>query len=326
MWRRNGTTPTPRSRHKLATPRNGRARTARVSIAALLVAVTIIGGGIAFRHHLLTVRRGPSPGATPSAAQTTQLPTQLTAPDSGAKAISGFAADFAQLQTTLDAKVGLVVRAVGDAQPEPSVLGDWQTGPAWSTIKVPLVIAALRREDPPDISDYMTKAIVESDNAAAELIWDGMGDPTDAAGAIQDVLRQSGDLTVVQSQKVRPEYTAFGQTSWSLVDQARFMAHALCDPRNAQVFDLMGRIDIDQRWGLGVITGTKFKGGWGPSPQGKYLVRQMGVVPSPSGPVIVAVAAEPDSGAFADGIKVLSTIGKWLEARLAELPSGHCGA
>jgi hypothetical protein len=274
-------------------------------------------------------QRVPRPRTAPHTAQAAKLPAP-TAPSAvpvpDAHSSGGLAADFARLQTTLHAKMGLAVRAIGHAQPDPTVWGDWQTGPAWSTIKVPLVIAGLRREDSQDISDAMTKAITESDNAAAQLIWDGLGDPTRAASAVQDVLRQSGDPTVVQSQKVRPEFTAFGQTIWPLVDQARFMAVALCDPQNAQLFDLMGRIEDDQRWGLGVITGARFKGGWGPSPEGKYLVRQMGVIPTPGGLAVVTVAAEPDSGSFADGIQVLNTVAEWVGARLAELPSGRCGA
>jgi hypothetical protein len=319
MRGRHDTTPTSRTRHSVATPRRVRARTVRLSaiVAVLLVGAIVIGGGTALGHHLMA-RRVPGLGTAPSTAQ-----AAVPAPDAGSS--GGLAADFARLQTTLHAKAGLAVRALGDAQPDPTVMGDWQTGPAWSTIKVPLVIAALRREDSPDISDAMAKAIIESDNAAAESIWDGLGDPTGAASAVQDVLRQSGDPTVVQSQKVRQEFTAFGQTMWPLVDQARFMAVALCDPQNAQVFDLMGRIEDDQRWGLGVITGAKFKGGWGPSPEGKYLVRQMGVVPTPGGLAVVTVAAEPDSGSFADGIQVLSTVAEWLGARLPELPSGRCG-
>ena len=49
----------------------------------------------------------------------------------------------------------------------------------------------------------MTAAITESDNAAAELIWASLGDPVTAAGKVEAVLRQTGDLTTVQSQKVR---------------------------------------------------------------------------------------------------------------------------
>ena len=76
-------------------------------------------------------------------------------------------------------------------------------------------------------------AITESDNAAAESIWEGLGDPVTAARKVEDVLKEAGDSTTVQSQKVRPEFTAFGQTYWPLIDQARFLAFAVCDNRNA---------------------------------------------------------------------------------------------
>jgi hypothetical protein len=131
---------------------------------------------------------------------------------------SALAEDFAQLQTRLHAVVGIAVSAVGDGQ-IPMTLGEWQTGPAWSTIKVPLIVAALREEQPPTVTDAMTAAITESDTAAAESIWASLGDPGTAARKVDAVLRDTGDPTTVQSQRVRPEFSAFGQTEWPLIDQ-----------------------------------------------------------------------------------------------------------
>ncbi|MGO9178411.1 MAG: serine hydrolase, partial [Candidatus Limnocylindrales bacterium] len=182
------------------------------------------------------------------------------------------AADFAQLENKLHAVVGIAISAVGVGQ-DPIPLGDWESGPAWSTMKVPLTIAALREEGPPTVTDAITAAITESDNAAAESIWEGLGDPITAAHKVETVLRETGDPTTVQSQKVRPEFTAFGQTDWPLIDQARFISAAVCDTRNAPIFALMGEIERDQSWGIGTIPGTRFKGGWGPSTSGSYLVR-----------------------------------------------------
>ncbi|BBZ27455.1 hypothetical protein MMAD_17500 [Mycolicibacterium madagascariense] len=238
----------------------------------------------------------------------------------------GLAADFAALSPTLNARVGVVIHAVGSAPDDPIILGDWQSGVAWSTSKVPLVVAALRLQDSSEITEAMTKAITESDNAAAESIWEGLGDPTQAAEQVQGVLRQYGDPTIVQSTKVRPEYTAFGQTVWPLVDQNHFMAGAMCDPNNSQVIDLMGRVEDDQRWGLGSIAGAKFKGGWGPAPSGNYLVRQMGVIPTPGGFTAITIAAEPNSGSFADGTEVLTRVAQWLGEHLADLPAAQCGS
>ena len=234
------------------------------------------------------------------------------------------AADFARLETKLHAVAGIAVSAVGNGQ-APIMLGDWEHGPAWSTIKVPLIIAALRQENPPTVTDAMTAAITESDNAAAESIWASLGDPVTAARKVEAVLRQTGDSTTVQSQKVRPEFTAFGQTDWSLTDQARFTSVAVCDSANAPVFALMGRVQPDQRWGIGTVPGAQFKGGWGPSPTGSYLVRQLGVLPAPNGRIAVALAAQPASGKFDDGTATLDEMASWLTAHLGALPAGQCG-
>lgn len=233
-------------------------------------------------------------------------------------------ADFARLETKLHAVVGIAVSAVGTGQ-APITLGDWQSGPAWSTIKVPLTIAALREENPPKVTDAMTAVITESDNAAAESIWASLGDPVTAARKVEAVLRQTGDPTTVQSQKVRPEFSAFGQTDWSLTHQVQFTSVAFCDKANAQIFALMGRIQPDQRWGIGTLPDAQFKGGWGPSPTGSYLVRQIGVLPAPNGRISVALAAQPVSGKFDDGTAALTEMATWLTAHLRALPAGQCG-
>jgi hypothetical protein len=250
-----------------------------------------------------------------------RLGTHKTAPPTAAAML---AADFAQLETRLHAAVGVAVSPVGNAQ-APITLGSWKSGPAWSTIKVPLIIAALREGNPPTVTDAMTAAITESDNGAAESIWASLGDPVTAAHKIEAVLRQTGDNTTVQSQKVIREFTAFGQTEWSLPDQVRFTSVAFCDKANTPVFSLMGRVVADQRWGIGTVPDAEFKGGWGPSPPGGYLVRQLGVLPAPNGRVAVALAAQPSSGKFDDGTVALNEMATWLTAHLGALPAGQCG-
>ena len=91
----------------------------------------------------------------------------------------------------------VVISAVG-AKPTQLVFGDWPTGPAWSTSKVPLTIAALREEHQPTVTDEMRAAITKSDNAAAERIWENLGDPVTAAHKIEAVLREYGDPTTVE--------------------------------------------------------------------------------------------------------------------------------
>jgi hypothetical protein len=67
---------------------------------------------------------------------------------------------------------------------------------------------------------------------------------------------------------------------------------------------LMGNVEGDQRWGLGLLPDSRFKGGWGPSLSGDYLVRQMGLVQTSRGMTAVALAAAPASGLFDDGTKI----------------------
>jgi hypothetical protein len=244
-----------------------------------------------------------------------------------ATSAGGLAADFAHLQTALHATVGLVVREVGAGSKTPVVLGnsDFADQPAWSTIKVPLVMAAMRQRSIDRPTPPMVAAITESDNAAAESIWESLGDPVTAAAEVGNVLHDTGDPTIVESRKLRSDYSASGQTGWSLTNQAIFLSVAACDGRNQSVLDLMGQVTADQRWGVGALPDAKIKGGWGPSSSGRYLVRQIAIVPvGQRGSAVVAMAALPESGSFADGTRVLTEIGDWLRARLGAVPAAQC--
>jgi hypothetical protein len=270
----------------------------------------------------------PSTPPSPLSASANSSAPPLAAPTATAVPNpTGLVGEFAKFQAGLHAKVGVVVRPVGTGSAAPVALGgpDFADQPAWSTIKVPLVIASMRQRSTDHPTTAMVAAITESDNAAAEAIWEGLGDPVTAAADVGKVLHDTGDPTMVESRKLRPEYTAFGQTDWSLTNQVKFLAAAACDPRNQPVLDLMGQVSGDQRWGVGSLPGAKLKGGWGPAPSGRYLVRQIGVVSAGErGSTVVAMAAEPASGSFADGTRALSQIGGWLHARLDGLPAAKC--
>jgi hypothetical protein len=276
-----------------------RARQVWLIVAVAVFGATAVTAGVIIGDHLGRSKSAP-------AAQAATL-----------------SADFARLETKLPAVVGIAVGPCGNGK-APIMLGSWRSGPAWSTIKVPLVIAALRENIPPRVTDAMAAAITESDNAAAESVWASLGDPITAAHKVEAVLRETGDPTTVQSQKVRPEFSAFGQTDWSLTDQVRFTSVAVCNSANAPIFALMGRVEQDQRWGIGTIPGVRFKGGWGPSPTGSYLVRQLGVLRAPNWDIAVALAAQPASGKFDDGTATLTAMATWLTAHLGELPAGQC--
>ncbi len=301
-----------------------------------MVAVVAVAAGIAVvkSNGILSHRYTGGTARPPATASPVRVPsgTRETRAEAGAvpssdSDVATLTADFAQLQSGIDATIGLAIAPAG-ASTSVVTLGQWTVGPAWSTIKVPLVIAALRKYNPPQVTEAMRAAITHSDNAAAESIWEGLGEPVIAAHTVEQVLIEAGDPTTVEARKIRPQFTAFGQTRWSLKDQIRFAAFAACDDRDVPVRALMGQIEQDQRWGLGVIPNAQFKGGWGPAEAGNYLVRQFGFVTNPSsgGRVsVVAVAVQPASGSFADGTAEMTKIGRWLNDHIAMLPAGQCG-
>ena len=203
-------------------------------------------------------------------------------------------------------------------------VGRWRSGVAWSTSKVPLSVAALRRSRTSTTKARVRRAITVSDNAAAEQLWSSLGSPRTAGKRVQQVIRQAGDShTVVQYRRVRAGFTAFGQTKWALNNQARFAAGLRCLPDAKPVRALMGKITRSQRWGLGKVGRTTFKGGWGPVGRG-YLVRQLGIIALPDGRTYgVAIAVWSPRG-FSRGTRDLSTIARWLGARVHEIRAGHC--
>ena len=222
---------------------------------------------------------------------------------------------FQELSETVPATIGIAIAPANGSSV--ASFGTWSTGVAWSTIKVPLAIAALRAGSASP--DLVAKTITQSDNAAAEELWSQLGGPAEAAKKVHVVIGDAGDTTtVVEPRRLRPGYTAFGQTQWSLVRQAQFAAGLPCIPDASRVVDLMHNLTDDHRWGL-AAKGFAAKGGWGPGTRDDYLVRQFAIVPTESGKVGLALAAEAHDGVFETGVDVLNTLTDWLVDRLPEL-------
>lgn len=230
---------------------------------------------------------------------------------------------FADLQNQIDGRIGIAVMPLSGAA-TPTLLGSWTTGPAWSTIKVPLAQAALNTgaTNP----NAIQQAITVSDNSAATSMWTNLGAPATAGAQVQQVLRGAGDAsTVVQTQVVDPRFTAFGQTDWALTDQVRFLSGYANDPQASPILNLMGNIAPEQQWGLGKIPNSQFKGGWGPK-DGNYQLRQMGIIQTPEGPVAVALAVESpgeSEQAFQQGQTDANTVADWIKNNARHLAFGE---
>jgi hypothetical protein len=215
---------------------------------------------------------------------------------------------FHELAGSVPATIGVAIAGVDGTVL--ASLGTWSTGVAWSTIKVPLAIAALRAGI--GSRELVDQTIAQSDNAAAEDLWSGLGDPIEAARQVRAVIRDAGDATTeVESRRLRPDYTAFGQTQWSLVRQAQFAARLPLIPDASGVIDLMRDLCPDHRWGL-AAKGFAAKGGWGPGISDGYLVRQFAIVPTEAGHIGVALAADAQDGVFETGIDVLNDLTDWF--------------
>ncbi|WP_245717365.1 hypothetical protein [Nocardia jejuensis] len=293
-------------------PRSGRPRGRLARLAgcgaAALLAVVVTGCGS--KPVLL-----PDPTGTASA--------RAAAPSSMVVTVPGTLAwDFVnELRPSLNAKVGLAIMPVGGDRVV--ALGDWTTGPAWSTMKVPLTLAALRENS--GYTGAASSAITLSDNSAADTLWQSLGTPTTAADAVESVLREGGDgVTKVPATRARSDYSAFGQSDWSLSDQLQFASNLPCLPQSDSVTTLMGKISSGQRWGLGNLDGAEFKGGWGPDVNGNYLVRQFGLIPVEGGEVAIAIATQANSGSFDEGTTILTKVATLISKHVSELRGGNC--
>lgn len=300
-----------------ATESTNGASTAFIALVTLVVVVVSFGctgfSPAPTRGTVTTVVPAPTQGGVSGQAPASDQPPAPDPPQD-AEAFDRIAADLPAGSGLAMAPVGRpdLVRTAGDPGPEV----------AWSTVKVPLAIAALRAR--PGLTDVAQQAITVSDNAAAETLWSALGGEPGAA-AVEAVMARAGDGTTrVPTSRLRPGYSIFGQTRWVLADQARFAAGLACLPDADPVLGMMTRIDPSQQWGLGRVPGAAFKGGWGPTADGTgYLVRQFGVIASDDGLVGVAISTHaPDLGS---GAAQLSGIGDRIAAEVGNIGGGECG-
>lgn len=256
-------------------------------------------------------------------------PVSSTAPapesDSSASTEPSAPAPAGDVQAVLDrivAEHGNAGIAVSDGT---TTVEAGRTAPeaAWSTSKVPVLIAANRTGGADN--QLVSSAITYSDNEAAKTAWAALGEGAAAAQAAQSVIAEAGDTaTQVQSQVTRPEFTAFGQTMWSVGNQAKFMAGLRCVEGAQPIIDAMGVADPAQSYGLRTLPGAFMKGGWGPSPAGAYDVRQMGMVQLGGHDVAVAMIASAPDGQYASAQSVLTSMADDLAQADTQWPNPAC--
>ncbi|WP_422560109.1 hypothetical protein [Gordonia sp. (in: high G+C Gram-positive bacteria)] len=229
------------------------------------------------------------------------------------------------MATSLPGRVGVSITPVGGDLP--TSFGSVKTARAWSTLKVPVSIAAQRKLGAAVLADE-AKAIELSDNESAEKLWGLLGGGAPSVDAVTAVLREGHDVRTQVSSELTHSFP--GLTQWDLADQSIFAAHLPCLPDTGDVLDHMNHVAANQQWGVakpaarGVTAAVK--GGWGPAANGtgKNVVRQLAVISTPTGQYGVALAALPTSGSLTDGNAMVTRVGTWLLKNLGGFPAGNC--
>jgi hypothetical protein len=172
--------------------------------------------------------------------------------------------------------------------------GELRESRAWSTMKVPVIVAAITAGHAD--WDAIEAAITRSDNDAALRLWHQLDD---GAAQVEAVLRAAGDHETTLEREPDPRgHSSFGRTVWSLPAAVRFYGalargELLPSGETERILDAMCRIVPEQRWGLGAADPpVPFKSGWGPSesPDVGYEVIQIGI----AGPTVIAIAARAE--------------------------------
>ena len=244
----------------------------------------------------------------PQVKNAIRLPLPLTTPKPGK---AQHVAPAVDVQAQLDRLVADVVGRHGGRATVavgPFTAGDNRPEPAFSTMKVPLAIAALRQNQAfyPDAE----AAVTRSDNPAAHRMFGQV-----PAASYESVIREAGARTTT------PAGYQMG-TLWTTSDQAEFASGLRCVAGHEPVLDMMGRIVDYQHWGLGRIGGARYKGGWNYH-EGGHLARQFGLIPGPHGDIAVAITAHSPKG-HEGSFAMLDELANGLSAMRGDLPTSRC--
>lgn len=204
---------------------------------------------------------------------------------------------------------------------ETASAGDENPLQSWSSIKVPIAIAAMRNDN--WWIDSMQASIKWSDNDAAIRLWNSLPDPK---GEVAEVLKEAhGTQTTFIEEVTEPTYDAFGEPLWSVPEQAQFANHLTCIADSEEVVAAMGDIDPDQSYGLGKLNNAHFKGGWGPDDEtGAYSARQFGLVTIGGTDVAVSIFAQSDEGNYDTEQLMLTMMARKLAKLAGRLPAAEC--
>lgn len=215
--------------------------------------------------------------------------------------------------------------SVLEADGQVVTVGEVPESTAWSTMKVPIAVEALR-EGGDELDEEAAQAITESDNEAASALFGSLGDGYLPSTKVDNLLREAGDTTTLTLPNAElGGDTGFGMTQWSSADQARFAGWLACSGEEAaqHVYRLMSDLVDAQAVGIEDLDGGHAKSGWGTNGStGVSTMRQMGVLEAGGRflAMSVIITGEDYQGVI-DEIDVLTD---WLGQHRGELPTLSC--
>lgn len=306
-------------------------------LLAALGAGAAIGARTSDRGHATadtTAMRTASRTASEPAVRTAPTPaTPAPSPSASREPLDVAGMRRAVAALAAQGAVGAFVRPLDGSHP--TAVGALRGGPAWSTIKPAIVLARYALPGAAGdvrVAQLAAAALTASDNAAAQTLFDDVaaqsGGVKAGSLAVERELRAAGDeSTQVNAEATRPAFSTYGQTQWSLAAGTRFyaaLARGCVAPTDAdaRVNAWLRAVVPDQRWGIGAIAlppgaSAAFKGGWGPDPDGRYLVRQFGVVASSDGAgMAIGLMARPADGGFASGTALIDRLANAVAAHV----------
>lgn len=243
-----------------------------------------------------------------------------------AKASEAASSSFDALESDISGAIGVAYASLGS--PESQTLGSLQSGHAWSSFKVPIVVTVMKEQSGSLTAaqeSLAASAITASDNAAAASLFSELETVTGgrASAAVEQTLSEAGAPTAVATAPPPPgAVSSWGQTDWPLASSTRFYNALACGAyggASATIIADMENVIPEQQWGLGQApfpsgTSLAYKAGWGPdgSESGPYLVRQAGIIRSANGGAAVTIAAQDSSGSFEAGVADLDRVADWV--------------
>lgn len=298
----------------------------RYSFCIAIVAATLSAG-------FASCGSSDDSGAKPKSRTTVAGP----APAPRARARRAWSAGESWLRSVYDAadgsQAGAAIAATTGAPI--SVGGTWREDAAWSTIKVPLLLAYINATGPlgGDDRELAHKLIVDSDNNASNTLFLRLGDHGTARERVSAILRRAQDTTTtVNAQRPdgRRTFTWLGQTNWRLEDGVRVYRALLQGKLAGQagtndVLSLLHDAAASALpWGLRAVIPADVplaeKVGVGTNIDGTVTVEQYAIVGSGANACVIGVLSRGPSEEQAK-----STATKVAQAATEPVRKGGCG-